>query len=266
MIGAIIGDVVGSPYEGRSMKFFDYDFPLFNEKSTFTDDTILTVATAKAILEDLPYKDVYLELGRKYRHKGYGSAFQAWLYSNDPQPYNSWGNGSAMRISPIGFHMAGYIDGHDYYPEEVEASASVTHNHPDSIRGAQALTYAIMRAIEGDSKETIKKNVSQSFEYEFKNDWQFYRDNYRFELKCGATVIQAMTAFFESNSFEDCIRKSVLMGGDTDTLACIAGSLAEAYYKHIPEDIAMEALRRVPEEFIVVIRDFYRSIKVTVDE
>ena len=264
MIGAIIGDIIGSPYEGRRMKFFDYDFPLFNERSTFTDDTILTIATAKSILENTSYKDNYLELGRKYRHKGYGSAFQLWLYSNDPQPYNSWGNGSAMRISPIGFHMAGYADGHECYPEEVEASASVTHNHPDAISGAQALTYAIMRAIEGDKKEVIKDNVSRTFGYEFKYDWQFYRDNYRFELKCKETVIQAMTAFFESNSFEDCIRKAVLMGGDTDTLACISGSLAEAYYKHISDDISMEALKRVPEEFIIVIRDFYRSMKVKI--
>ena len=261
MIGAIIGDIIGSPYEGRRMKFFDYDFPLLNEKSTFTDDTILTVATAKAILENRPYKDVYLEFGRKYRNKGYGSSFQEWLNSPDPHPYNSWGNGAAMRISPIAFHMAGYTDGHDYYPEEVESSVSVTHNHPDAIRGAQALTYAIMRAIEGDNKETIKNNVSQAFGYEFKNDWQFYRNNYRFDLTCKGTVIQAMTAFFESTGFEDCIRKSVLMGGDTDTLACMAGSLSEAYYKHIPEKLAFEAFERIPEEFIIIIRDFYRSLK-----
>ena len=264
MIGAIIGDVVGSPYEGRRMKFFDYDFPLFNEKSTFTDDTILTVATAKAIMEGTSYKDVYLELGRKYRNKGYGSAFQAWLYSSDPQPYNSWGNGSAMRISPIGFHMAGYADCHENFPEEVEASASVTHNHPDAIRGAEAITYAIMRAIDGDSKEKIKKDVSNAFEYEFKNDWQFYRDNYRFDVTCKGTVIQALTVFFESTSFEDCIRKSVLMGGDTDTLACISGSVAEAFYKYIPEDIAMAAMSRIPDEFLVVIKDFYKSMKVKI--
>ncbi len=260
MIGAIIGDVVGSPYEGRRMKFFDYDFPLFNEKSTFTDDTILTVATAKAILEDIPYKDAYLELGRKYRHKGYGGSFQAWLYSNDPQPYNSWGNGSAMRISPVGLY-------YDHVPmllHEVKLSSEVTHNHPDSIMGAETIAIAIHYAKLGKSKEVIKENLSDERFIEFKNDWQFYRDNYRFDLTCKGTVTQALTAFFESNSFEDCIRKSVLMGGDTDTLACIAGSVAEAYYKHIPEDIAMEALSRIPDEFLVIVRDFYRSMKVKI--
>ena len=125
MIGAIIGDVVGSPYEGRRMKFFDYDFPLFNEKSTFTDDTILTVATAKAILEDIPFKEVYLDFGRRYIKKGFGGSFLAWLNSSDPQPYNSWGNGSAMRITPIGYAF----DDIEKVIEEAAISAAVTHNH-----------------------------------------------------------------------------------------------------------------------------------------
>jgi len=260
MIGAIIGDVIGSPYEGRRMKFFDYDFPLFNEKSTFTDDTILTVATAKAILEDRPYKDVYLELGRKYRNKGYGGSFQAWLYSKDPQPYNSWGNGSAMRVSPVGLY-------YDHAPMICDAavrSSEVTHNHPDALVGAQIIAMAIHYAKLGKSKEVIKETLEDERSCEFKNDWQFYRDHYRFDMTCKGTVIQAMTAFFESTSFEDCIRKSVLMGGDTDTLACIAGSVAEAYYKHIPEDIAMEALSRVPDEFLVVIKDFYGKMKIKI--
>ena len=261
MIGAIIGDVIGSPYEGRRMKFFDYDFPLLNEKSTFTDDTILTVATAKAILENIPYKDVYLDFGRRYRNKGYGTAFQEWLNSKDPQPYNSWGNGAAMRISPIPFYMAGKIDGYEYCSEFVEESAECTHNHPDAVLSSQALAEAIMRAVDGDSKEDIKEKISSIYQLEFKNDWQFYRDNYKFDLTCKGTVIQALTAFFESNSFEDCIRKAVLMGGDTDTLACIAGSIAEAYYKYIPEKLAFEAFERIPEEFIIIMRDFYRSLK-----
>jgi ADP-ribosylglycohydrolase len=269
MIGAIIGDVVGSPYEGRRMKFFDYDFPLFNEKSTFTDDTILTVATAMAILsvdmdegmpydEDMSYEEAYLKLGRKYRNKGYGGSFQAWLYSKDPQPYNSWGNGSAMRISPIGL----FYDKLVIMNKEVEKSSCVTHNHPDAVEGAKAIALAIHMAKLGKSKEVIKKTLSDERSCEFENDCQFYMDHYRFDVTCKGTVVQAMTAFFESTSFEDCIRKSVLMGGDTDTLACIAGSVAEAYYKYIPEDIAMEALSRVPDEFLVVIKDFYKKMKV----
>lgn len=260
MIGAIIGDVIGSPYEGRRMNFFDYDFPLFNERSTFTDDTIMTVATAKAILEDISYKEAYLELGRKYRHRGYGGMFQAWLYSHDPQPYNSWGNGSAMRVSPIGLY-------YDHVPmvlDNAVRSAEVTHNHPDAIMGTQLIAMAIYYAKKGLSKEEIKSIFSDEPCFKFDKDVQFYKDNYKFDLTCKGTVIQALTAFFESTSFEDCIRQTVLMGGDVDTLACISGSIAEAYYKHIPEDIAMEAMKRIPDEFLVIIRDFYRKMKTKI--
>ncbi len=258
MIGAIIGDIIGSPYEGRRMNFFDYDFPLFNERSTFTDDTILTVATAKAILEDIPYKDAYLELGRKYRHKGYGGSFQAWLYSNDPQPYNSWGNGAAMRVSPVGLF---YKDSNEILVE-ARKSAEVTHNHCDAMEGAKALSIAIHYCKNGCHKHIIKLIMSEGFGYKFDKDVAFYKNNYKFDLTCKGTVIQALQCFFESNSFEDCIRHAVLMGGDTDTLACIAGSLAEAYYKKIPDEIAMEAMIRIPDEFLVIIRDFYRKMKV----
>jgi ADP-ribosylglycohydrolase len=260
MIGAIIGDVVGSPYEGRRMKFFDYDFPLFNEKSTFTDDTILTVATAKAILEDIPFKEVYLDFGRRYIKKGFGGSFLAWLNSSDPQPYNSWGNGSAMRVSPVGL----YYDDLKSTMREAESSSKPTHNHPDAIEGATAIAIAIHFAKRGESKKKIKEALEVYYGYEFKNDVAFYNNNYRFDVTCKGTVIQAMTAFFESTDFEDCIRKSVLMGGDTDTLACIAGSVAEAFYKYIPEDIAMEAMSRIPDEFLVVIKDFYKSMKVKI--
>ena len=258
MIGAIIGDIRGSPYEGRRMKFFDYDFPLFDERSTFTDDTILTIATAKAILEDASYKDKYLELGRKYKNKGYGGAFQAWLYSNNPQPYDSWGNGSAMRVNPIGL----YFDDVKQILEEAKTSSIVTHNHPDAVEGAQAISLGIYWAKIGRSKKEIKDGIKKHFTYKFDKDVSFYKNNYKFDLTCKGTVPQAMTAFFESTDFESCIRHAVLMGGDTDTLACIAGSLAEAFYKHIPEDIAMEALQKIPNEFIAVIKEFYKTMKV----
>ena len=252
MIGAIIGDVVGSPYEGKGMKFVDYNFPLLNEKSTFTDDTIVTVATMKAILEYIPYKDAYLEIGRKYLEKGYGSMFEAWLKSDDPQPYGSWGNGSAMRISPIGL----FYDDTNTIMKEAERSSSVTHNHPDSIAGAQAIALAIHYAKIGSSKEEIKTIISKSFGYEFDKDVSFYKNNYKFDITCKGTVEQALVAFFESTDFEDCIRHSVLMGGDTDTLACIAGSVAEAYYKHISKDLAAKVLALIPEEFVNIVRDF----------
>ncbi len=260
MIGAIIGDVIGSPYEGRRMNFFDYNFPLFNERSTFTDDTILTVATAKAILENIPYKDAYLELGRKYRNKGYGGSFQAWLYSDNPQPYNSWGNGSAMRVSPVGL----YFNSPSEVGAEAIKSAMVTHDHHDAVHGAEAIALAIWYAKRGDCKKKIKDVVKMLYNYKFDKDVAFYKNNYKFDLTCKGTAEQALVAFFESDSFEDCIRNTVLMGGDVDTLACIAGSLAEAYYKYIPEDIAMQAMERIPNEFLVIIRDFYRKMKVKI--
>ena len=257
MIGAIIGDVIGSPYEGRRMKFFDYDFPLFNEKSTYTDDTILTIATAKAILEDTPYRDNYLELGRKYSGKGYGSSFEAWLNSKDPQPYDSWGNGSAMRISPVGL----YFDDPTQILEEAKRSSEVTHNHSLAIDGAQVIAMAISDARMGCSKDHIKGRVQALVDYyDLDKDVDFYRNNYKFDVSCKGTVPQALTAFFESTDFESCIRNAVLMGGDTDTLACIAGSIAEAYYKHIPEDIKLEAMRKLPTEFLIIIRDFYEKL------
>ena len=257
MIGAIIGDVVGSPYEGKNMKFFEYDFPLFNEKSTFTDDTILTVATAWAIKTGGSYKEAYLDFGRRYRHRGYGGNFQAWLYSENPQPYNSWANGSAMRVSPVGF----YYNSPSAVGSESANSAIVTHDHIDAIQGASAIALAIYYAKLGSSKERIKGIVESLYDYEFNKDVAYYKDNYKFDLTCKGTVIQALQCFFESFDFEDCIRNAVLMGGDTDTLACIAGSVAEAYYKYIPEEIAMEALKRIPNEFIIVIKDFYEMMR-----
>jgi len=260
MIGAIIGDIVGSPYEGRRMKFSDYDFPLFNEKSTFTDDTILTIATAKAILENISYKDAYLELGRKYCDKGYGSAFQIWLNSKDPQPYNSWGNGSAMRVSPVGF----LFNDPEKILIEAEKSASVTHDHIEGIMGAQSIALAIYHARNGVNKKEIQKIISEKFGYEFIKNVAFYKANWKFDTTCKRTIPQAMTAFFESDDYESCIRYSVLMGGDTDTIACIAGSLAEAYYKYIPEEISKEALSRVPDEFLSVIKNFHKIMKVNI--
>ena len=258
MIGAIIGDVVGSPYEGRKMKFFEYDFPLFNERSTFTDDTILTVATAWAVKTSGSYKEAYLDFGRQFRHRGYGGSFQAWLYSENPQPYNSWANGSAMRVSPVGF----FYDDEKRIEEESMLSAIVTHDHMDAVDGAQAIALAIYYGKIGNSKKQIKDKIQKRFGYVFDKDVAHYRENYKFDLTCKGTVIQALQCFFESKDFEDCIRHAVLMGGDTDTLACIAGSVAEAYYKYIPEEIAMEALKRIPNEFIAVIKDFYKMIKV----
>lgn len=262
MIGAIIGDIVGSPYEGKSMGFFDWNFPLFNEKSTFTDDTILTIATAKAILEksgskDTPYKEFYLHYGKKYPRKGYGRAFSKWLNSDDPQPYNSYGNGSAMRVSPVGL----FYDDYNSVSLEAGKSSEVTHNHPEAMNGAECIAVIIHYAKVGIDRKELKELAEKAYDYEFPNCCEFYRDNYKFTNKCKDTVVMALTAFFESEDFESCIRNAVLMGGDADTTACIAGALAEAYYKKIPKNIAFSALSLIPIEFSAIIRDFYKKLK-----
>jgi len=257
MIGAIIGDVTGSPYEGKKTKSLICNFPLFSEKCKFTDDTVLTIATAFALLNNLPYKDVYLLLGKKYENRGYGGLFKEWLNSEDPQPYNSWGNGSAMRISPIGF----FFNDEKKILEEAEKSASVTHNHPDAIAGAQVIALSIYYARKGKSKRKIKKLITKKFGYKFNNKVSFYRNNYKFDVTCRGTVIQAMTAFFESSDFESCIRNSILMGGDTDTIACIAGSLAEAFYEEISYKIILQILPLLPSDFLEIIGNFYKKIK-----
>jgi len=258
MIGAIIGDIIGSPYEGKKIDSFDYNFPLFSEGSKFTDDSILTIATATSLLENIPYKESYLEVGRKYRDKGYGSSFAEWLDSKDPQPYNSWGNGSAMRVSPVGF----YFNDIETILEEAKKSAEVTHNHPDAISGAQLIAFAIYYARIGKDKKEIEKTVSELFNCKFDKSVSFYRENYKFDISCKGTVIQAMTAFFESVDFESCIRNAVFMGGDTDTLACIAGSVADAYYT--PEEIStstvLHSLSLVPKEFVDVIANFHKEV------
>jgi ADP-ribosylglycohydrolase len=258
MIGSIVGDIIGSPYEGKETDFLNKDFNLFNEKSTFTDDTVLTVATAMSILRGIPYKESYLELGKKYRDKGYGSSFKNWLDSENPIAYSSWGNGSAMRVSPIGL----FYNDERIVLEEAEKSASVTHNHQDAIDGAKAVALSVYYAKIGMDKEEIKTSISNLFYYDFNKDVNYYHENYSFEIKCKETVIRSLIAFFESVDFESCIRNAVLIGGDTDTIACISGSIAESYYKFVPADIWIEAKKLIPDEFIKIITEFYKLMKV----
>lgn len=250
MIGAVAGDVIGSVYEGRPIK--TKDFPLFHPQSRFTDDTVLTLAVAEAILTGRPYRDKVLELGRRYPHAGYGGAFRAWLRAGDPKPYNSWGNGSAMRVSPVGFAF----DTAEEVLREAAFSAAITHDHPEGIRGAQATALAVWLARKGSSKEEIRKTIAGRFGYDLNRTVDGIRPAYRFDVSCQGTVPEAIIAFLDSCSWEDAVRNAVSLGGDSDTLACITGGIAEGYYGGVPTDVRAQALRLLPDDLRGIVERF----------
>lgn len=251
MLGAITGDVIGSVYEFIDTKP-EMDFPLFNKESFFTDDTVLTVALAESILIGIPYQDKLQEYYKRYPDAGYGSMFHQWARSKSPKPYNSWGNGSAMRVSPIGW---AYND-LETVLQKAKESAEVTHNHPEGIKGAQATAASIFLARDGNSKNQIKKFVEKNFNYKLDFDLEDLRNNYRFNESCQETVPQAIYTFLVSDNFEDSIRKAIYIGGDSDTLSCINGSIAEAYYGGVPEEIKVEVYKRMDSRMTIITNDF----------
>lgn len=250
MLGAIAGDVIGSVYEAHPIK--SMDFPLFGRESQFTDDTVLTVATAYSILEKCDYAEAFRTFGRRYPRAGYGGAFYHWLFSSQSGPYNSWGNGSAMRVSPVGFAFESV----DAVLEEAERSASVTHNHPEGIKGAQATALAVFLARKGENKYSIRDDIEKRFTYDLSRTLDDIRPGYRFEVSCEGSVPESITAFLESKDFEDAVRKAVSLGGDSDTMACIAGGIAHAFYGKIPQEIVANVRERLPDEFLVIIDRF----------
>jgi ADP-ribosylglycohydrolase len=256
MIGAIAGDVIGSVYEARPIK--SVEFPLFSPSATYTDDTVLTIAAAYAILEKVDYAGAFKRFGLKYPHAGYGASFYHWIFSSDSSPYYSWGNGSAMRVSPIGFAF----DSIDEVLRESKKSAEVTHNHPEGIKGAQATALAIYFARKGESKEDIKGEVSTRFSYNLNRTMDEIRPGYRFDVSCQGSVPESIIAFLESRDFEDAVRKAVSLGGDSDTMACIAGGIAQAFYKEIPGIIISNVRARLPEEFLLIIDKFSTRFSV----
>lgn len=219
MLGAIAGDIIGSVYEGRPIK--STEFPLFQRHSVFTDDTVLTVAVAHSILSGTDYTSPLKLYGRKYPGAGYGGSFYAWLFSTDRAPYDSWGNGSAMRVSPVGFAF----DSVDDVLREAEQTAEITHNHPEEIKGAQATALAVFLARQGASKETIKREIGERFSYDLGRTLDGIRPAYRFDTSCQGSVPESIIAFLESADFEDAVRKAISLGGDSDTMASIAGEL-----------------------------------------
>ena len=251
MIGAIAGDIIGSVYEFTDKKP-EYNFPLFRNHSFFTDDTVLTVALADSILNNSEYKKTMRQYYNLYPHCSYGSTFHQWASGIIDDPYNSWGNGSAMRVSPIGW---AYNDVETLL-EKAKQSADITHNHPEGIRGAQATALAICLSRMETTKQEIKTEIENRFNYNLNLNLEELRKDYRFNESCQDTVPQAIFTFLVSDNFEDSIRKAIYIGGDSDTLACINGSIAEAYYKGVPKEISDQVFLRLDNFLTNVVKEF----------
>jgi ADP-ribosylglycohydrolase len=252
MIGAIAGDIIGSVFEQHPIK--TTDFPLFSSQSRFTDDTVLTIAIADSILNNIDYAIALKRFGRKYPYAGYGLSFFHWLQSEKNTPYNSWGNGAAMRVSPVGFAF----DSKDAVLSEAENSAAVTHNHPEGIRGAQATALAIYLARTGHTKSEIKTEISDRFHYDLSRSIDSIRPDYRFDISCQGTVPEAIIAFLESEDWEDAVRKAISLGGDSDTIGCITGGIAQGFYKKVPREVISNVKKRLPADFLIIIQEFNR--------
>ncbi|MBN2553964.1 MAG: ADP-ribosylglycohydrolase family protein [Spirochaetales bacterium] len=252
MIGAIAGDIIGSIYEGWPIK--TKSFPLFDSRCTFTDDSVLTIAVALSILSGKPYRETVLEVGRRYPHAGYGGSFRRWLLSADPKPYNSWGNGAAMRVSPVGFAF----DTAEEVLEQARLTAEISHNHPEGINGAQATALAVFLARTGRSREELRQQISRRFGYDLQRSVDEIRPSYGFRISCQETVPEAIVAFLDSESYEDAVRNAISLGGDSDTLACITGGIAEAFYGGVPEPVQGKVREILPPPLWKIAAEFCR--------
>jgi len=253
MIGALVGDILGSPFERRPVK--REDVPLFGEGTRFTDDSLLTVAVAATLLSgrdtEEQYAAFFREYGSRYPECGFGRSFRAWL-RGEGIPGGSFGNGSAMRVSPVGYAfetLEQVLDG-------ARRSAAPSHGHPEGIKGAQAVAAAVFLARKSVSRDEIVSFLQERFGYDFSRPLALVRRSYVFDATCPGSVPEALLAFLESTSFEDAVRKAISLGGDADTQACIAGAVAEAWYGGIPEDMALRALSLLPEELLRVTAAF----------
>jgi ADP-ribosyl-[dinitrogen reductase] hydrolase len=255
IIGAIAGDIIGSVFEWDNIKTIKFD--LFCRSSTFTDDSVLTLATMSALINNTGYSQAYYSFGNKFYNKGYGPNFRTWLISDNPKPYNSWGNGSAMRVSPIGW----YFNNIDDTLLEAKKSAEVTHNHLEGIKGAQAVSAAVFLARTGKSKDDIKNYITDKFGYDLNRTTDDIKPNYEFDVSCQGSVPEAIIAFLESTDYESAVRLAVSLGGDSDTIACITGGIAEAFYRDIPDEIIDNVLNILPEEEIKIIEEFSSRCK-----
>lgn len=259
MLGAIIGDIVGSAYEFNNIK--TTDFQLFTPRNKYTDDSIMTVAVANWLLMDPSHGMDTLEASMvnfAQKHPspmgGYGGLFLRWLFGTEGkrEPYNSWGNGSAMRVSAVGWAF----DTLQETEHVANLSATITHNHPEGIKGAQATAATIFMARNGSNKDEIKEYILNRYGYDLNRTCDEIRPTYGWESSCQGTVPEAIVAFLDSTDFESAIRLAVSLGGDSDTLACITGGIAEAYYKDIPEHIYQEVWYFLPKDLKEVLKEF----------
>jgi len=248
MLGAIFGDVVGSRFEWNNIK--TKDFELLHRNCGPTDDSIMTCAVAESLLSGSDLVETMQRWGRLYPYAGYGGNFSSWIYADHPHPYNSWGNGSGMRTSPVGW----LFDSIGETLEQAKRVSAVTHDHPEGIKGAQAVSAAVYYARRGQSKDDIESYIKEHF-YPLGFTLDEIRPGYDFDVSCQGSVPQAIVAFLESDSFEDAIRNAVSLGGDSDTIAAMAGAIAEAYYG-IPDDLVDALLPFLDERILSVVRAF----------
>ena len=253
ILGAIAGDIIGSVYEFNTCK--SIDFSLFYDASRYTDDTVMTIANADWLFTGDSLLGIMQDYGNRYPYVGYGGMFKSWLMEYEPKPYNSFGNGSAMRVSPVGWAF----DTLEETLEVAKQSAGITHNHPEGIKGAQATATCIFMARSGKSKKEIKEYIELKFGYNLSRTCNEIRPTYIFDETCQGSVPESIIAFLESTDFESAIRLAVSLGGDADTMGAITGGIAEAYYGGVPEHIREEVLKRLPDEFIEVMQKFYQK-------
>ncbi len=256
MLGAIAGDIIGSIFEFTNVKSEDFEF--FAKGTRFTDDSVLTIATADAILHGKGYAEAYKEWSRKFIGAGYGARFLNWVRSDNMSPYGSFGNGSAMRVSPVGYAYNTLED----VLEESQRSADVTHNHLEGIKGAQSVASAIFLARTGADKKEIRKYIEEKFSYDLSKSLDEIRPGYGFDETCQGSVPQAIRAFLESSSWEDAVRKGISLGGDSDTIGCIVGGIAQAYYKGVPSAVSERVFAKIPSDFVPIIEEFNSRFNV----
>ena len=264
MLGAIIGDVVGSVYEFNNTQ--DYYFHLLTPRSKFTDDTVMTLAVARWLTEDKTHSHEYLvqcmrELGLKYPWAGYGGSFKRWLIEREPKPYNSWGNGSGMRVSPVGFYAKSLDEALDL----AKISAEVTHNHPEGIKGAQAIAAAVFLTKQGKSKEELREYLETAFGYDLHRTIDGIRPEYTYDVSCMGSTPEAIIAYLDSHDFESTIRNAVSIGGDSDTIGAMAGAIAQAAYE-MPKALAGYCYGLLTPTLRHILDDFERMMDNTTED
>ena len=253
MIGSIAGDMIGSRYEVHPIKHTNFHINV----SSFTDDTVLTVAVAHSILTGDDMADTIKLFAQKYHSLPYGGSFKRWMWSWENEPYNSFGNGSAMRVSPVGFAFDNIED----VLTEARRSAEVTHNHPEGIKGAQAVALAILLARKGENKETIRNKIENQFNYNLSRTVEIIRPTYRSDVSCQGSVPESIIAFLDAEDYETAVKNAISLGGDADTMACIAGGIAQAYYKKIPTKIVSEVREKLTKDLLIVVDQFNEKYK-----